>query len=140
MSGIGRDSIACVTEGHAEPGPDAETRLTIEAANSGGRADLQLSRVGDVIVISADSLALPPALSDSEQAVARALIAGHSNAEIARARGTSAKTVANQLYAMFRKLEVGTREELVTLLVDGEKPVDDLPAASSASEDDHRRS
>lgn len=31
---------------------------------------------------------------------------GHSNAEIARARGTSARTVANQLAGLFRKLGV----------------------------------
>lgn len=89
-----------------ESGPDDATELL-------------LSRVGDVIVFSAPSLALPTVLSQSEQEVARALIVGYSNAEIARSRGTSTKTVANQLYAMYRKLGVGTREELVTMLVDG---------------------
>lgn len=81
--------------------------------------DLQLSQVGDVIVISANTLELPSVLSESEQVVARALIAGSSNAEIARARGTSIKTVANQLYSMYRKLHVKTREELVAKLVSG---------------------
>jgi DNA-binding CsgD family transcriptional regulator len=120
MGGFGRDSIACVTEGHAEPELDAETGLTTES-------HLQLSRVGDVIVISSDALRLPESLSESEQEVAHAVIAGHSNAEIAKARGTSAKTVANQLYTMYRKLEVGTREELVALLVGCELSKDDRP-------------
>jgi DNA-binding NarL/FixJ family response regulator len=109
----------------------AETRLTTETETTGAGPGLQLSRVGDVIVISADTLELPTAFSESERAVARALIAGSSNAEIAKARGTSIKTVANQLYAMYRKLGVNTREELVARLVDGEPP---------ASEDDHLRS
>ncbi|MFO7563384.1 MAG: helix-turn-helix transcriptional regulator [Enhygromyxa sp.] len=101
-----------------------------------------MSRVGDVIVISKDTLRLPAVLSESEQEVARALIAGHSNAEIARARGTSSKTVSNQLYAMYRKLGVGTREELVALLVDEERPLSSEGEGESqcASTDDHPRS
>src|SRR5690606_27142849 len=124
MGSFDRDSIACVTAGDAEPPTGAETRLTCDVVGPRAATDLQVSRVGDVIVISADTLRYPAALSESEQAVARALIAGHTNAEIAKARGTSTKTVANQLYAMYRKLDVGTREELVALLVDGEKPSD----------------
>ena len=104
-----------------EQDASVETRLTTPPAQAGdGGPGLQLSRVADVIVISADALQLPSVLSESEQAVARALIAGSSNAEIAKARGTSIKTVANQLYAMYRKLGVSNREELVAKLVDGE--------------------
>lgn len=106
----------------------AETRLTPAEPVSEGGAGLQLSRVADVIVISADAVELPSVLSESERAVARALIAGNSNAEIAKARGTSVKTIANQLYAMYRKLGVNNREDLVMRLVEG-------PSA-----DDRRRS
>jgi DNA-binding CsgD family transcriptional regulator len=98
------DTISAV-ERDTKPEPEA------------GENDRMLSRVGDVIVFSAPALALPAVLSDSEKSVARALIAGYSNADIARSRGTSTKTVANQLYAMYRKLGVGTREELVRVLV-----------------------
>jgi DNA-binding CsgD family transcriptional regulator len=133
--GLSRDSIRCVTGADAEQGGSAETRLTTEAealgVELGVESTLQLSRVGDVIVISADTPVFPTELSDSERAVARALIAGSSNAEIARVRGTSVKTVANQLYAMYRKLGVSTREELVARLVD----VDDV-----ATEVDPQRS
>lgn len=59
------------------------------------------------------SPALPASLSPAERAVALALLEGHSNAEIAEARGTSVRTVANQLASLFRKLGVGSRAEAV---------------------------
>jgi DNA-binding CsgD family transcriptional regulator len=96
---------------------------------------LQLSRVGDVIVFSAPSLRLPARLSRAEQAIAQAVVAGRSNAEIAAARATSSKTVANQLYAIYRKLGVETREQLVAQLVS-----ESGPEAAAVSADDRRRS
>lgn len=87
-----------------------------ESGAGAGDADLQISRVGDVIVVSASQVVLPDVLSESERAVALALLEGQSNAEIASARGTSTKTVANQLYAIYRKLGAGSREELVAIL------------------------
>jgi DNA-binding CsgD family transcriptional regulator len=60
-------------------------------------------------------LALPAGLTPSERAVALLAARGASNAEIARARGTSARTVANQLAEVFRKLGVGSRSELAAL-------------------------
>lgn len=53
-----------------------------------------------------------PLLTDAERAVARGLLAGRSNVEIAAARGTSARTVANQIQSVFRKLGVASRAEL----------------------------
>jgi DNA-binding CsgD family transcriptional regulator len=41
-----------------------------------------------------------------------------SNAEIAEARKTSQRTVANQLAAMYRKCGVSTREELIVALLE----------------------
>jgi DNA-binding CsgD family transcriptional regulator len=56
------------------------------------------------------------ALSAAEREVVRAVLAGAPNAGIARARGTSARTVANQLASIFRKLGVASRHELVARL------------------------
>jgi DNA-binding NarL/FixJ family response regulator len=56
--------------------------------------------------------ALPPALSTSERAVAALMLRGASNAEIAEARAKSARTVANQVASIFRKLGVRSRGEL----------------------------
>jgi DNA-binding CsgD family transcriptional regulator len=51
-------------------------------------------------------------LTPAERHVTLAVIAGHSNADIARMRGSSPRTVANQLAAIFRKLGVRSRSEL----------------------------
>jgi DNA-binding NarL/FixJ family response regulator len=58
----------------------------------------------------ADSL--PPA----ERDVARAILDGRSNDEIARERRTSVKTVANQLSRLFERFDVHSRAELVRKL------------------------
>jgi DNA-binding NarL/FixJ family response regulator len=62
--------------------------------------------------------ALPEILSSAERAVAVAALRGCSHAEIARERGSSPRTVANQLAHAFRKLEVRSRSELAATLVD----------------------
>ena len=56
----------------------------------------------------------PPSdgLTSSECAVLALVLGGHSNAEVARVRGTSVRTIANQLGAIYRKLGVGSRREL----------------------------
>ncbi|MCK6537711.1 MAG: helix-turn-helix transcriptional regulator [Polyangiaceae bacterium] len=51
-------------------------------------------------------------LSAAEREVALLVAHGLSNAEIARARGVSPNTVANQIASLFRKLGVGSRLEL----------------------------
>ena len=51
-------------------------------------------------------------LTPTEMAIVGLLIQGRSNAEIARVRGRSANTVANQVAAIFRKLRVSSRLEL----------------------------
>jgi DNA-binding NarL/FixJ family response regulator len=55
-------------------------------------------------------------LSRSESEVARAAMAGLSNAEIAAHRGCSVFTVQNQLASVYRKLGVCSRAELTVLL------------------------
>jgi DNA-binding NarL/FixJ family response regulator len=62
------------------------------------------------------SSCLPPA----ELAVIRCLIEGLSYREIARQRGTSTRTIANQITAVFRRMRVSGRNELVQrLFLDG---------------------
>jgi DNA-binding NarL/FixJ family response regulator len=55
-------------------------------------------------------------LPAAELAVIRRLIEGHSYAEIAAGRGTSTRTIANQITAVFRRLRVSGRNELVQRL------------------------
>lgn len=52
------------------------------------------------------------ALTAAESEVAALVLAGRRNAEIAAARGTSLRTVANQVASVFRKLGVGSRLHL----------------------------
>lgn len=54
-------------------------------------------------------------LTEAERAVATMVIDGLSNAEIATRRGTSVRTVANQLQSLYRKLNVSSRLELARL-------------------------
>jgi DNA-binding CsgD family transcriptional regulator len=55
-------------------------------------------------------------LSSAELAVARLLVDGKSHAEIARLRGSSLRTVANQLAAVFQRLGVSGRADLLRAL------------------------
>lgn len=72
----------------------------------------------EVVVMSypTGASALPDTLSAAEQEVARALLRGATNAEIAEARGVSARTVANQIASIFKKLGVSSRAELASKL------------------------
>jgi DNA-binding NarL/FixJ family response regulator len=59
---------------------------------------------------------LPVGLPPAERDVARGILRGQSNSEIARARGTSVRTVGKQVASLFRRLRVGSRSELVSRL------------------------
>jgi DNA-binding NarL/FixJ family response regulator len=91
---------------------------------------------GELRVVSSSrlDLALEGKLSACEMAVARLLIEGNSHAEIARQRRTSARTVANQIASVYRKLGVSGRIELLCYLVSElraaaeRQVVSDLPA------------
>jgi DNA-binding CsgD family transcriptional regulator len=52
-------------------------------------------------------------LSDAEFKVVRALLEGFSHTQIARERGTSPRTIANQLATAFRRMGVSSRGELL---------------------------
>ncbi len=51
-------------------------------------------------------------LTPAEREVARLVLEGLSNAEIARRRGRSIRTVANQVASIFAKAGAGSRREL----------------------------
>lgn len=68
-------------------------------------------------VMSEDAPALTvPTLTPAEQQVLELLLGGASNGEIAKARKTAVRTVANQVASLFRKFGVGSRAELAARL------------------------
>jgi DNA-binding NarL/FixJ family response regulator len=58
----------------------------------------------------------PPCLSRTEQSIVLDLVAGASNHRIAQRRGTSPRTVANQVASIYCKLNVHSRLELFVAL------------------------
>jgi DNA-binding NarL/FixJ family response regulator len=75
-------------------------------------ADAELS----IVSLPRPDRVLDRTLPSAELAVIRALIEGSSYEEIAAARRTSTRTVANQISAVFRRLHVSGRNELVQRL------------------------
>ena len=61
---------------------------------------------------AAESCGAQPILSSAEAEVLRALASGLTNAQIARARGTSPRTVANQVQSLLRKFGMQSRHQL----------------------------
>lgn len=59
-----------------------------------------------------------PGLGKVEHEVVELLLRGHDNRSIAAERGTSPRTVANQIANIFRKLGVRSRAELLVKLRD----------------------
>jgi len=66
-----------------------------------------------VLALPRPRLALPPGLTVAEESVAMLIVLGLSNAEIAKARGSSVRTVANQVAAILTKASVSSRRELI---------------------------
>ncbi len=94
----------------------SKTRADLAALFSGAREALPV-RLGAadlhlLVTDAAPSGAALDALTDAERDVAQAVLRGLGNAAIADARGTSARTVANQLRRIFDKLGVRSRGEL----------------------------
>jgi DNA-binding CsgD family transcriptional regulator len=75
-------------------------------------------RVGgdEYAIVAAPLPALLERLTTAERDVVFLALLGHSNAEIAHERGTTLRTVANQLARAYRKLGVRSRSDLVTKL------------------------
>ena len=92
------------------------------------RPKTRIVRHGDLELLVVDLSPLrplPATLTRSEREVVTEMIEGASNAEIAKSRGTSMRTVANQLKSAYRKLGVFSRAELVALI--GVVPPSDSP-------------
>jgi DNA-binding NarL/FixJ family response regulator len=60
--------------------------------------------------------AVPAELTKAEAAIAKLVARGLSNEEISSSRGSSPCTVANQLQAIYRKLLIGYRTQLVRVM------------------------
>jgi DNA-binding NarL/FixJ family response regulator len=74
---------------------------------------------GEQYVVLSRSLGRPVAfesLTAAELAVAEGLLDGSSIRALARERGVSERTIANQTARVYRKLGVGSRHELVALV------------------------
>lgn len=63
-------------------------------------------------VLSAEATGGREALTPAERDVVGLVLAGQSNVEVAAVRGTSARTIANQLQSIYRKLNVSDRQQL----------------------------
>lgn len=70
-------------------------------------------RPGRETVIEIPLESMPEGMTPAEGQVASLLVMGKSDREIARARGTQPRTVCNQVQAIFTKLGLNTRVELV---------------------------
>jgi DNA-binding NarL/FixJ family response regulator len=71
-----------------------------------------------VMSLPANPHANDEGLSEAERLVAADAAAGLSNAAIAKKRGRSARTIANQLASVYRKLDVASRAELAARLLE----------------------
>ncbi|NVB85610.1 MAG: helix-turn-helix transcriptional regulator [Kofleriaceae bacterium] len=77
----------------------------------------EVEHAGESLVVISVPIPEPAhVLTDAEHEVARDAIEGLSNAEIAQRRRRSARTIANQLASIYRKLGVTSRCELAALL------------------------
>jgi DNA-binding CsgD family transcriptional regulator len=97
-------SIVLVAAAHAAFGLPVG-RARVDGASADGQGHWVMS-------IDNPAQSLREHLSPSEYEVARLAVEGKTYAAIARARQTSARTVANQLASTFRKLRVSGRCEL----------------------------
>jgi len=79
-------------------------------------------RVGgdELVVVSEPTVRATdfPTLSEAERDVAFLATSGYSNKAIAARRGSHPQTIANQLTAIYRKLGVSSRAEMVARLLD----------------------
>lgn len=74
-------------------------------------------RMFRVVSVARPEGRLAPVLPPAEFAVVRGLLEGRNHVEIAANRGTSTRTVANQLAAAFRRLGVSGRQSLLDHVV-----------------------
>jgi DNA-binding CsgD family transcriptional regulator len=109
-----------LTSARQKLGLDSRAELAAFFAPSGARARLaEVAIAGEQLLVGAYPLcserALAP-LTEAERDVVALLLRGSTNQDIAERRGTSTRTIANQVQAIFRKLRVQSRVELATQL------------------------
>jgi DNA-binding CsgD family transcriptional regulator len=106
---------------HARPANGTATRRARAALEPPPGTQAHLVEVGGeellVFRVPLRRVTLDESLSDAEREVAALALAGLSNSEIGRRRGTSERTVANQMATIFRKLGVRSRSELALNVV-----------------------
>lgn len=99
--------------------------LLVVAAHAGrGEGSIRTARLSAVpgkpeqtVSIPRPDAALAPRLSHAEFRIARLLAEGWTYAEIARHRGSSVRTIANQVTSIFHKLGLSGRSELLHYIV-----------------------
>jgi DNA-binding CsgD family transcriptional regulator len=83
---------------------------------------------GPAVVLRIHADAALARLSPAEREVVLAVLDGASNTAIAQRRGTSERTVANQLASIFRKLGASSRLDLVRTVVGRARLLAEPPA------------
>lgn len=117
------------------PEPDrADPAAAVPSPDADGSFDLGLglrARKGvvdgrEVLVVSYPLEGAPatelPELTAAQSDVARMLVVGLPALDIAKRRGTSVATVTRQIAQVYQRLGIGTRAELVTLILDRCRP------------------
>jgi DNA-binding NarL/FixJ family response regulator len=101
-----------------------ELASRLDAPRAGDEVDVRALEIGgvEIPVVTAPPLPFPASFTAAEREVAQLLFDGKSSVEIAGARATSPRTVANQLASIYRKCGVSTREELTAALVGRDRP------------------
>jgi DNA-binding NarL/FixJ family response regulator len=100
------------------PAGSSAKREPSEGAPPGLRAT-RFSLGSDELVVFSfplTELSFPSQLSAAEREVTRGMLEGRSNSAIAAKRGTSMRTVANQIASIFQKLRISSRAELAARL------------------------
>src|SRR5258708_4903951 len=85
-------------------------QVSARCLNVGGDEDV-------LFEVTPTRIELPGTLSAAETEVATLTLRGYSKRDVARTRGASVNTVANQLRAVYRKLGVSSRTELIQLVL-----------------------
>jgi DNA-binding NarL/FixJ family response regulator len=67
-------------------------------------------------------------LTPAEQEIASQLLSGRSYRQVARQRGSTYGTVANQIRSIFRKLQVHSRSELARAATESRRAGREMPA------------
>jgi DNA-binding NarL/FixJ family response regulator len=93
----------------------APSGLVVETFEEGGETYALLEWLIRPAFPDASPLGAPGRIPRAQREVLDLLLGGLSNEEIARHRHRSPRTVAHQVDTLFRRLEVGSRAELLAL-------------------------